>query len=245
MIRFIEHAGNQYRVLLQKESGSWLISYDDPTAPIFVDASTFENYLRIETPEQFLLYWNQEILTEAERKRLELIQPLLDDEQCISDKKHRLIIAKECASRGDSNLRRVLRLYYRRLATGILTEKKPRQVRSEPNFDWAIRTFYFSSKRFSLRAAYEMMLAQRYTDTNGVLMENLPTWLSFEHYYYRRGFHKLPQRTIARERLYPTTSGTIVLCTAPQRLGEGSPVHTRWMRLRRISFWCRAVIVRS
>ena len=122
MIRFVEHAGNQYRVLLQKESGSWLISYDDPTAPIFVDASTFENYLRIETPEQFLLYWNQEILTEAERKRLELIQPLLCDEQCISDKKHRLIIVKECASRGDLTPRRVLRLYYRRLATGILTE---------------------------------------------------------------------------------------------------------------------------
>lgn len=201
MIRFVEHAGNRYRVLLQKESGNWLICYGDPTSPFFVDILTFENYSRIETPERFLLHWNNESLSEAERTRLALIQPLLDDEQCISDKKHRLIMAKECASKGNSTSRRVLRLYYRRLATGVLTEKKPRKIHNEPNFDWAIRTFYFSSKRFSLRATYEMMLAQRYTNADGILQENLPTWSSFEHYYYRRGFHKQPQRIIAREGL--------------------------------------------
>lgn len=201
MIRFVEHAGSRYRVLLQKESGNWLICYDDPVSPFFVDSLAFENYLRIETPEKFLLHWNNASLSEAEKKRLDLIQPLLDDELCISDKKHRLILAKECASRGNSTSRRVLRLYYRRLATGVLTEKKPREIRNEPDFDWAIRTFYFSSKRFSLRAAYEIMLAQRYTDSNGILQEDLPTWSSFEHYYYRRGFHKQPQRIISREGL--------------------------------------------
>lgn len=199
MIRFVENAGNRYRVLTQDTTGNWLISYDDPVPPFFVDVSLFESYQRIETPERFLTYWNQENFSEAEKARLALIQPLLDDERCIADKECRLVMAKERASSSGSTVRRVLRLYYRRLATGVLTEKKSRESRSEPNFDWAIRTFYFSSKQFSRRAAYEMMLAQRYTNTDGTLKEYLPTWSSFEHYYYRRGFHKQPQKIIARK----------------------------------------------
>ncbi len=201
MIRFVEHAGVRYRVLKQESEGNWLISYDDPRAPFLADTATMEDYQRIETPEDFLAYWNKSEFSSAEKERFSLIQPLLDDEKCISDKRCRLIMAKECASSGGCTVRRVLRVYYRRLATGILVEKKERKARSEPNFDWAIRTFYFSSKRFSLKAAYEMMLVQRYTSEEGVFVDDLPRWSSFQHYYYRRGYHKHPQKIISREGL--------------------------------------------
>lgn len=201
MIRFVEHAANKYRVLREEEAGCWLISYDDPRAPFLADTTTMEGYQRIETPESFMIYWNKSEFSSAEKERLALIRPLLDDEKCISEKRHRLVVAKACAASGDSTVRRVLRVYYRRLATGILVENKARKAKSEPNFDWAIRTFYFSSKRFSLRAAYEMMLVQRYTSEEGAFVDDLPSWPSFQHYYYRRGYHKQPQKIISREGL--------------------------------------------
>lgn len=201
MIRFVENAGSSYRILKMNEAGCWLMPFDDLVAPFFVSALGMDGYQRIETPKAFLQHWGKEVLTAAEQKRLDLIQPLLDDELCIADKAHRLSLAKEIAIKSDTTERRVLRLYYRYLATGVLVESKERRPQNKPDYDWAIRTFYFSSKRFSLRAAYEMMLVQRYTGNDGNLIDNPPSWSSFEHYFYRKGYHKQPQKIISREGL--------------------------------------------
>ena len=201
MIRFVESSGSQYRILKMNEAGCWLVACDDPAAPFFVSALGMDAYQRIETPEEFLQHWGKEVVTAAEQKRLELIQPLLDDELCIADKAHRLSLAKEIAVKSGTTGRRVLRLYYRYLATGIFVESKERHAQNKPDYDWAIRTFYFSSKKFSLRAAYEMMLVQRFTGPDGVLQEGYPSWSSFEHYFYRKGYHKQPQKIISREGL--------------------------------------------
>ena len=76
MIRFVEHAGVRYRVLKQESEGNWLISYDDPRAPFLADTATMEDYQRIETPEDFLAYWNKSEFSSAEKERFSLIQPL-------------------------------------------------------------------------------------------------------------------------------------------------------------------------
>ncbi len=201
MIRFVESSGSLYRILKINEAGCWLISYEEPAAPIFVSALGMDSYQRAETPKEFLENWSKEVLTAAEQKRLDLIQSLLDDELCIADKKHRLSLAKEIAVESGTTERRVLRLYYRYLATGVLVESKERSVQNKPDYDWAIRTFYFSSKKFSLRAVYEMMLVERYTGSDGKLLDNPPSWSSFEHYFYRKGYHKQPQKIISREGL--------------------------------------------
>lgn len=201
MIRFVESAGSSYRILKMNEAGCWLMPFDDPVAPFFVSALGMDGYQRIETPKAFLQHWGKEVLTAAEQKRLDLIQPLLDDELCIVDKAHRLSFAKEVAVTSGTTERRILRLYYRYLATGVLVESKERPPQNKTDYDWAIRTFYFSSKRFSLRAAYEMMLVQRYTGNDGKLIDNPPSWSSFEHYFYRKGYHKQPQKIISREGL--------------------------------------------
>lgn len=144
MIRFVESSGSQYRILKMNEAGCWLIACDDPAAPFFVSALGMDGYHRIETPESFLQHWGKDAMTAAEQKRLELIQPLLNDELCIVDKAHRLSLAKEIAVKSDTTERCVLRLYYRYLATGVLVESKERHAQSKPDYDWAIRTFYFS-----------------------------------------------------------------------------------------------------
>ena len=141
-------------------------------------------------------------LSAAGQKRLELIQPLLDaGDAAVMDKQYRLNVAKDIAERYSTTHRTVLKLFYRYLATGQLLSPKARAPSTNPDFDWAIRTFYFSAKKLSLRSAYEMMLLQRYTDFEGNLAPIHPSFGSFRAYFYSRNYHKSPRKIIARDGL--------------------------------------------
>lgn len=201
MTRFLECDGQVLRLLLQDDDGAWLIDYDSPAQPFWVDREKVERMTRIPTPEEFTLSMRRELQSEAELERLHLIQPLLDNELFIKNKKYRLAAAREIAVENHTTTKRVLRIYYRYLATGVLLKQKERSPRKQPDYDWAIRTFYFSSKRLSLRATYDLMLLQRYTDASGTIVDGAPTWSSFRHYFYQQSYHKRPQKIIAREGL--------------------------------------------
>lgn len=199
MIRFVQRpTGEIFRVLQASDCGLWLISFDEPAVPLFV--SSADGLERIETPASFLAAQKRS-LTKAEERRLALIQPLLDDERCMTDRDHRLSIVKEISANSGTTTKRVLRIYYRYLAKGELGSHPGRESKRRPEFDWAIQRFYFSAKRLSLRAAYDMMLVQKYTDSNGQLKEDAPSWNSFNRYYYAQGYHKKPERIIARDGL--------------------------------------------
>ena len=141
-------------------------------------------------------------LSAAGQKRLELIQPLLDaGNAAITDKQYRLQVSKDIAERHFTTSRTVLKLYHRYLATGQLLSPKARAPSVNPDYEWAIKTFYFSAKRLSLRGAFEMMLLQRYTDHQGQLAPTRPTFGSFRCYFYSRNYHKSPRKIIARDGL--------------------------------------------
>lgn len=200
MIRFVQRTtGEIFRVLQESDSGLWLISYQEPAAPFF--AASAIGLERIETPALFMAA-QQRTLTQAEDRRLALIQPLLDaGEQCITDKGHRLNVAKEIAASSQTTTKRVLRIFYRYLAKGELGSHPVREPKKRPDFDWAIQKFYFSAKRLSLRAAYDMMIVQRFTDEKGQIRNDAPSWSSFQRYYYNRDYHKKPEKVISREGL--------------------------------------------
>lgn len=201
LIRFVQRAGETFRVLLELPEGSWIISYTEPAAPLFVSLADTENLERIPTPETFLEA-QQKPLTPAEEKRLAMIQPLIQNEACITDRETRLRVAKEIAAESGHGQKTILRNCYRYLATGTLTvRRKPSVPQRNPDFDWAVQKFYFSSKRLSLRVSYEMMLVQRFSDASGQLLPDAPSWSSFRHYFYNWKYNKQPQKVIAREGL--------------------------------------------
>lgn len=183
---------------MESDEGSWLISYDAPTAPFFVSSATGENLKRIETPTQFIEI-RKRPLSPAEEKRLALIQLLLDDKSCVIDREHRLSIVKEIAVNFKTTTKRVLRIYYRYLARSELGSHPERERKKRPEFDWAIQKYYFSAKRLSLRAAYDMLLVQKFIDGNGQLKADAPSWSSFQHYYYNQEYHKKPEK-VSQER---------------------------------------------
>lgn len=195
MSQFVERNGELFKVLVLEGPGAWLISHDSPASPFFVgDMDAYQHTLPPSAQGGEL--------SAAGQKRLELIQPLLDaGDAAVMDKQYRLNIAKDIAERYSTTHRTVLKLFYRYLATGQLLSPKARAPSTNPDFDWAIRTFYFSAKKLSLRSAYEMMLLQRYTDFEGNLAPIHPSFGSFRAYFYSRNYHKSPRKIIARDGL--------------------------------------------
>ncbi len=192
---WMQRNGETYQVLVQEGDGCWLISCDSPAAPFFV--GDMDAYQRIVPPSV-----QSGELSAAGQKRLELIQPLLDaGNVAITDKQYRLQVSKDIAERHSTTSRTVLRLYHRYLATGQLLSPKARSPFVNPDYEWAIRTFYFSAKKLSLRGTYEMMLLQRFTDHQGQLAPARPTFGSFRCYFYSRNYHKSPRKIIARDGL--------------------------------------------
>ena len=193
--QFVERNGEKFKVLASDGPGAWLISYDSPAAPFFV--GDMDAYQRTVPPPA-----QGGELSAAGQRRLDLIRPLLDaGNAAITDKQYRLQVSKDIAERHFTTSRTVLKLYHRYLATGQLLSPKARAPSVNLDYEWAIKTFYFSAKRLSLRGAFEMMLLKRYTDHQGQLAPTRPTFGSFRAYFYSRNYHKSPRKVIARDGL--------------------------------------------
>ena len=178
-----------------------MISFDNPTeCPFCATIAEMDSFQRIPAPQNFSP--GEQDISPAAKQRLALIQPLLEkNAEAITDRKLRNAVAKDIANNQNTTVRRVLRLYYRYLATGQVMFSKPREVTANETYDWAIKTLYFSAKKFSLRATYDMMLVQKYTDSSGKLAKDIPSWSSFRNYFYSREYHKQPRKSIARSGL--------------------------------------------
>ena len=178
-----------------------MISFDNPTeCPFCATIAEMDSFQRIPAPQNFSP--GEQDISPAAKQRLALIQPLLEkNAEAITDRKLRNAVAKDIANNQNTTVRRVLRLYYRYLATGQVMFSKTREVTANETYDWAIKTLYFSAKKFSLRATYDMMLVQKYTDSSGKLAKDIPSWSSFRNYFYSREYHKQPRKSIARSGL--------------------------------------------
>ena len=200
--RFVNCAGDIYRVLLKTADGAWLIAYALTREPFFVSAASFADYTATAAPEEFVRAINaHESMSEAQVRRLQMIEPLVADDQYICDPKARRRKAQEIADAHGVTVRTVLRLYFRYISSGVILADKPRERRRNPDFERAIQKYYYSSRQFSLRAAYEMMILEHYMDDTGQISEDAPSYHTFRHYFYDHRLHQLPQKIIAREGL--------------------------------------------
>lgn len=197
-LRFVCRLGAVFRILKATQAGYWLINCDSPSPPFFDVA--LEGYERVPAPESWMIDCPT---TPAQATRLQMIQPMLDCTDCISDKSLRYRMAAEAAQQHQTTTRRILHLYYRYLSTGRVTSKKQTKSDTKNNqpIEQAIRRYYYGAKRLSLRVAYEMMLLEDYVGPDGQLDSDAPTWSQFRHYYYDHDMHKDPQKVIAREGL--------------------------------------------
>lgn len=129
----------------------------------------------------------------------------MEEEIYIMDRKARNQKIKEMAEREETTVKRIQKLYFRQLAgRSLVEERKPpekQETQEQKDFRWAVDTFYYSAKKMSLRSAYDMMLLSRYTDADGRLIEDHPSWHSFRHYFYEGSYHVKSRSTITRNGL--------------------------------------------
>mgnify|MGYP004450983945 CR=1 FL=1 len=200
---FFERFGEVFRVLVETNAGYYAISCDEPRGIVFVSKEAADSLARVKAPDSFIAAAERAALSESARKKLDMIRPLLDNERCILDKSCLMTTAAQAAQKHGVTKERILRLFYTYLGKGVLSATRKRGTLSERDqiFDQAIRKYYFSAKKMSLRDSYYLMLSEFYTDAGGTLAERYPSLKSYEHFFYRRGYHKREQLEIARDGL--------------------------------------------
>ena len=195
---FVRISGARFRVLRQDAGGAWVIAYDEYQMPVYVNRGELERAERIAAPEEYVRN-RERPMSAAQRQRYDMLRPALEDDRCITDEAHRTEVFAAIAREHNTTVRRLRRLYHAYLARGSLTKSKPREIIRRTDFEAAIRKYYFSAKRNSLRTAYELFILDSYTN-KGVLADEIPSWSSFRLYYFRH-FRGDPQKEIAREGL--------------------------------------------
>ena len=53
----------------------------------------------------------------------------------------------------------------------------------EKNFRWALNKYFYTAAKNSLNTAYKMMLAEKYCDEQGHLLEVFPSYYQFRYFY--------------------------------------------------------------
>lgn len=201
---FYEASGEVFRQVLKAEDGAWLISYEEPNAPRFVRDTELKSLKKVEAPADYLRYQEKEP-TEGQKKRRELIAPLLENPLYIWDKAARRKKAAEIADAHRSTVRRIQKLFYRYLAgRPLVEERKPTEkpeTQEQKDFSWAIEEYYYSARKMSLKTVYDLLLLSRYTDADGHLREEHPTWHAFRHYFYDKHCQQSVRAEISRDGL--------------------------------------------
>lgn len=166
------------------------------TMPKWCRISEFKEYVS-STEDELLKLNGMEIVSEDEltpaewnvaRQRYTIIAPVLG---CLEDEKIRTqMIEKAAGEHGitKQTVRNYLKMYLTYNSISALvrkhrtTKEKP-LTEEEKNIRWAINKYVYSRKKYSLNTAYKLMLKDRYTDSDGSLAKDYPSFNQFRYWY--------------------------------------------------------------
>ena len=117
-------SGEVFKVLKKEADGNWLISYENPSSPVFVMEKEMNRMNRIEPPAEYQKNCMQTERTPGLRKRREMVAELLADESFITDKEKRRAKVREIAEREHCTTKRIRSLYFKSLAGRPLIEER-------------------------------------------------------------------------------------------------------------------------
>ncbi|MCI9127864.1 MAG: transposase [Eubacterium sp.] len=133
---------------------------------------------------------------DAARERYAVIVPVLlcmEDESTISRTQMIERTAKEHGVTKQT-VRNYLKMYLTYNSISALvrkhrtTKEKP-VTEDEKNIRWAVNKYVYSRKKNSLHTAYKLMLKEKYTDSEGVLAQEYPSFNQFRYWYAKNKNH--------------------------------------------------------
>lgn len=123
----------------------------------------------------------------AMHRRFTLIAPILS---YVADEHMRSRLIEDTAQRHEvskQTVRKYLCLYlaYPNITVLAPIKKEPTKALTddEKNFRWALNKYYYTRHKHPLRTAYLYMLKEKYTDAEGSLIDNHPTFRQFQYFY--------------------------------------------------------------
>ena len=121
----------------------------------------------------------------------------------VSDEKMRSLIISRVADENDickQTVRNYLCLYLVYQHQSVLAPKRTEEEKplskDEKNMRWALNKFFYTKNQNSLTTAYALMLKEKYSDREGTLMPEFPTFNQFRYFY--RKHKKLQTYYISR-----------------------------------------------
>ena len=188
--QFVEYKGTIYRQMLETADKLWLVCYTAPAVPVCAFKALCEtvplpdDFLDEETPGGKRLNTMQ--------KRKNIIRPLTEDTNCITDLHLRAKMVRQCAAGSGVSEKTICRWYYAYLAKGnrgLLPQSREKRKSVDEGEETvrgmriAINRFYFSPRKMSLRDAYSMYLLESWRDEDGRLLPEHPSFYQFQYTY--------------------------------------------------------------
>lgn len=120
-------------------------------------------------------------------QRMNLIAPIIPLAGDIRKRAAEIRHISENSQVSDQSIRHYLMLYLAYMDIRILAPKervtKKELSEAEKNFRWALNKYFYNRNKNTLKLTYEFMLKERYTDEQGVLLLEYPTFAQFRYFY--------------------------------------------------------------
>lgn len=204
---FFKHNDIIYKRLLAIKEGIWFIQYANPRSPFLLsyDAYTYSRMTRVSPPQsKFSKPFTERALATC-KKRLSLIEPLIQDERAIVDKDYRNKLINKVSSTHNYSQRTIRQWFFAFLAQGeegLYSKPRIKSTKAlttnQKNIRWALNRYYFSSWQLSLRNTYNMMLLKKYSDEENNLLSTYPSFSQFRYFYYTKAQNPV-KKVIARK----------------------------------------------
>ena len=191
----VRYGGTIYRVIEVGVGRILVIDCIKLTMPIWMPTHSLRECTKV-TLEELLSTTNKTIpsiedLNQEQMKvmhqRFTMIAPLVT---FIAHSEMRNVALNDMAERHKvtkQTIRKYLCLYlaYPNITVLAPIKKEPKKTltEDEKNFRWALNKYYYTRYKHSLKTTYLYMLRDKYTDAEGSLMDNHPTYRQFQYYY--------------------------------------------------------------
>lgn len=156
MVIFYEFEGKCFRQVCSDENAIWIVDYDTPSAPREISQEGLCQLKPIPVPESYLdesdIIGKRRLRME---KRLEMLELMIADNNCITDKKYRHCLAQMLSGKYGISIKTIYRLYYAYLAKGerglapAARVVQENETTDKNNIAQALSRYFYSPRKMS------------------------------------------------------------------------------------------------
>lgn len=189
----LKKAGLVVRILIYAEPASFVVDCLHPKMPFLQDNEFLATMEPV--PDSYRVFFTDEELTDKQKevrdRRFSIIQPIIEP-WFIMNKAERNQAIQDIAKEKKISQRTIKNYLWQfwvgQSKNALLPEERlPVEVKEltgdQKNMRWALNKFYYTTKRHTLKTAYQMLLKEKYCDAMGTLVAPYPTYWQFRYFF--------------------------------------------------------------